>query len=93
MTSTMDLLGEGDTGSRILTARHISGEKSLGINNAVNTTLLCHSYSVQPDFGTYLAGKKLPCNSYEQKLGQIPETWCVRPKSGQGYLTAKLSQH
>ncbi|KAL0829224.1 hypothetical protein ABMA28_004053 [Loxostege sticticalis] len=56
MTSTMDLLREGDAGTRILTARHISADNAVkGLNNGVNTSLLCHSYSVQPDFGSYLA--------------------------------------
>ncbi|XP_026752682.2 organic solute transporter alpha-like protein [Galleria mellonella] len=52
----MDLLGEASSETRILTARHISAEKALpDTNNAVNTTLLCYSYSMQPDFGSYLA--------------------------------------
>ncbi|XP_059045055.1 organic solute transporter alpha-like protein [Achroia grisella] len=52
----MDLLSESSSENRILTARHISAEKTLPeTNNAVNTTLLCYSYSIQPDFGSYLA--------------------------------------
>ncbi|VVC95392.1 unnamed protein product [Leptidea sinapis] len=53
----MDLLAsESSSSSRILTARHVSAEiRHPEVNNAVNTTsaLLCHSYSVLPDFGSY----------------------------------------
>lgn len=53
----MDQLSEA-SGPRILTARHISAEKAmLEENNAVNTTLLCHTYSTQPHFGSYFEGK------------------------------------
>lgn len=42
---------------RILTARHISDEKAiLAQNNAVNSTLLCHTYSIQPHFESYFEG-------------------------------------
>lgn len=69
MTSTMDLLREGDAGTRILTARHISADNAVkGLNNGVNTSLLCHSYSVQPDFGSYLAGKR---NSGKKKMTNL----------------------
>ncbi|KAM3961531.1 organic solute transporter alpha-like protein [Aphomia sociella] len=51
----MDLLSEASSETRILAARHISPEKSLPETNiAVNTTLSCYSYSIQPDFGSYL---------------------------------------
>lgn len=52
----MDSLSEASSGSgRVLTARHISADKALPhANNRINTTMLCHSYSVQPDFNTYL---------------------------------------
>uniref|UniRef100_A0A2A4JWS4 Organic solute transporter alpha-like protein n=1 Tax=Heliothis virescens TaxID=7102 RepID=A0A2A4JWS4_HELVI len=50
----MDLSGEASSGPRILTARHISADKSLPeSNNAINTTLLCHSFSQHPDFASY----------------------------------------
>lgn len=53
----MDQLSE-ESGTRILTARHISPEKALlAQSNAVNTTLLCHTYSIQPHFETYYEGK------------------------------------
>lgn len=53
----MDLLSEASSGTRVLTARHISADKSLpSENNAINTTLLCHNLSLAPDFGTYTAG-------------------------------------
>lgn len=54
----MDIFSEASSDSRVLAARHISAEKPIPkMNNAINTTLLCHSYTIQPDFGTYLAGK------------------------------------
>ncbi|XP_073946257.1 organic solute transporter alpha-like protein [Choristoneura fumiferana] len=50
----MDLQSEASSEKRILIARHISAEKALDVpNNAVNTTFLCHSYTLQPDFRTY----------------------------------------
>lgn len=50
----MDLLSEGSSGSRVILARHISAGKSLPeSNNEINSTLLCHTYSNYPDFGTY----------------------------------------
>ena len=53
----MDLLSEASSGPRLLAARHISADPPLQeVNNAINTTLLCHTYSLQPDFATYLAG-------------------------------------
>lgn len=53
----MDQLSEA-SGPRILTARHVSAEKAmLEENNAVNTTLLCHTYSTQPHFESYYEGK------------------------------------
>lgn len=53
----MDLSGEAGSGTRILTARHISPDKSLPETNiAINSTLLCHSYSQNPDFATYYSG-------------------------------------
>ncbi|XP_063894514.1 organic solute transporter alpha-like protein [Helicoverpa armigera] len=52
----MNLSGEASSGPRILTARHISADKSLPeSNNAINTTLLCHSYSQHPDFASYFS--------------------------------------
>lgn len=52
----MDLFSEA-SGPRIVTARHISAEKAmLAQNNAVNTTLLCHTYSIQPHFESYFEG-------------------------------------
>ncbi|CAH0727088.1 unnamed protein product, partial [Brenthis ino] len=52
----MDLLSEASNGQRVLVARHISADPPLQeVNNAINTTLLCHSYSLQPDFTSYLA--------------------------------------
>lgn len=52
----MDQLSEA-SGPRILTVRHISAEKAmLAQNNAVDTTLLCHTYSVQPHFESYFEG-------------------------------------
>ncbi|CAH2090428.1 unnamed protein product [Euphydryas editha] len=52
----MDLLSEASNGPRVLVARHISAETPLPeVNNAINTTLLCHSYNLQPDFFSYLA--------------------------------------
>ena len=54
----MDLSLEASNGPRILTARHISADKSLPETNiAINTTLLCHSYSQNPDFASYYSGK------------------------------------
>lgn len=59
----MDQFGEA-SGQRILTARHISVEKSLQAQtNAVNTTLLCNTYSSQPHFESYFEGK-LVANPY-----------------------------
>lgn len=52
----MDLLSEASSGPRILAARHISAEKAISVENAVNTSLLCHSYSLQPDVGSYVEG-------------------------------------
>ncbi|CAD0197843.1 unnamed protein product [Chrysodeixis includens] len=50
----MDLLSEASSGTRVLTARHISADKQFPDSNiAVNTTFLCHSYSLNPDFGSY----------------------------------------
>ncbi|XP_050344401.1 organic solute transporter alpha-like protein [Nymphalis io] len=52
----MDLLSAESSGTRVLAARHISAETPLPeVNNAINTTLLCHSYSLQPDFASNLA--------------------------------------
>ncbi|KAJ0176057.1 hypothetical protein K1T71_008231 [Dendrolimus kikuchii] len=52
----MDLFSEASGGGgRVLTPRHISVDKAIPhANNHVNTTVLCHSYSVQPDFNTYI---------------------------------------
>lgn len=58
----MDLLSEASNGQRVLVARHVSADPPLQeVNNAINTTLLCHSYSLQPDFASYLAGNTLKC--------------------------------
>lgn len=51
----MDLLSEASNGPRVLTARHIS-DIPPEINHPINTTLLCHTYSLQPDFASYTAG-------------------------------------
>ncbi|XP_013194956.2 organic solute transporter alpha-like protein [Amyelois transitella] len=51
----MDLLSEGSSEPRILAARHLSGKTLPETNNAVNTTLLCYDYSLQPDVGSYVA--------------------------------------
>ncbi|CAK1543162.1 unnamed protein product [Leptosia nina] len=51
----MDLLSEASQGSRVLAARHVVDNRVPEINNAVNTTLLCHSFSITPDTGTYFA--------------------------------------
>ncbi|KOB72791.1 Organic solute transporter alpha-like protein [Operophtera brumata] len=51
----MDIFSEGSRDSRVLAARHISEKPIPKMDNAINTTLLCHSYTIQPDFGTYLA--------------------------------------
>ncbi|XP_075976648.1 organic solute transporter alpha-like protein [Anticarsia gemmatalis] len=52
----MDLLSEASSGSRVLIARHISADKSPPeTNNAINSTMLCHSYSNHPDFASYYA--------------------------------------
>lgn len=54
------MYGEGNSENRVLAARHISPEKPLPqSNNAINSTVLCHTYTLQPDFGTYLAGKSI----------------------------------
>ncbi|XP_063538607.1 organic solute transporter alpha-like protein 2 [Cydia strobilella] len=51
----MDLQSEASQETRILIPRHVSAEKALAAsNNAVNTTFLCHSYTLQPDFRTYV---------------------------------------
>ncbi|CAG9583283.1 unnamed protein product [Danaus chrysippus] len=57
----MDLLSEASNGPRVLTARHIS-DIPQEINNPINTTLLCHTYSLQPDFASYTA--VLKSNAY-----------------------------
>ncbi|CAH1636831.1 unnamed protein product [Spodoptera littoralis] len=52
----MNLSGEASSGPRVLTARHISADISLPeTNNEINSTLLCHSYDLDPDFETYFA--------------------------------------
>ncbi|XP_045499502.1 organic solute transporter alpha-like protein [Colias croceus] len=52
----MDLYSEASSGARVLTARHVSVDVRLpDTNNAINTTLLCHSYSLAPDIGTYIS--------------------------------------
>ncbi|XP_052741945.1 organic solute transporter alpha-like protein [Bicyclus anynana] len=48
----MDLLSAASNG--VAAARHLSSVPP-ELNNAVNTTLLCHSYSLQPDFASYFA--------------------------------------
>ncbi|KAJ8720289.1 hypothetical protein PYW07_012332 [Mythimna separata] len=56
----MDLSGEASSGTRILTARHISADKSLPETNiAINSTLLCHSHSPNPDFASYFSALHL----------------------------------
>lgn len=56
----MDLQSEASSEKRILIARHISAEKAFDApNNAVNTTFLCHSYTLQPDFRTYVEGNAI----------------------------------
>lgn len=57
----MDILKEAVTSAgKVVAARHISGGKSHpDLKHEINTTLLCHSYSFLPDFGSYFAGK---CN-------------------------------
>ncbi|OWR50154.1 organic solute transporter alpha protein [Danaus plexippus plexippus] len=57
----MDLLSEASNGPRVLTARHIS-DIPPEINHPINTTLLCHTYSLQPDFASYTA--VLKSNAY-----------------------------
>ncbi|KAG6450210.1 hypothetical protein O3G_MSEX006452 [Manduca sexta] len=51
----MDLIYENVSGaSKVVAARHINVEKSFpNMNNEVNSTLLCYSYNLQPDFGSY----------------------------------------
>ncbi|CAB3247261.1 unnamed protein product [Arctia plantaginis] len=50
----MDLYSEASSGTRSLTPRHISADKVLPeINNAINSTLLCHKYSNNPEFASY----------------------------------------
>lgn len=59
VAKAMDLLSKGGSGSsgRVLAARHITAEQAVpAANNAINTTLICHSMDIQPDFETYLAG-------------------------------------
>ncbi|KAL4715611.1 hypothetical protein ACJJTC_006190 [Scirpophaga incertulas] len=52
----MDLSADPYVGVRNLSPRHISADKTNSkLNDAFNTTLLCHNYSLQPDFGSYLA--------------------------------------
>ncbi|XP_022118989.2 organic solute transporter alpha-like protein [Pieris rapae] len=48
----MDLVSEASSGSRVLAARHIATQLP-DVNKAINTTLLCHSYSITPDTGSY----------------------------------------
>ncbi|XP_068630195.1 organic solute transporter alpha-like protein [Battus philenor] len=51
----MNLLSEESSGVRILAARHVSTDKTLPeTNNALNTTLLCHNFTLEPDFNSYL---------------------------------------
>lgn len=53
----MDLSVEASSGTRVLTARHISPDKSFPETDiAINSTLLCHSYSQNPDFASYFSG-------------------------------------
>lgn len=54
----MDLYSEASGGTRSLTPRHISADKVLPETNyAINSTLLCHKYSNNPDFASYYSGK------------------------------------
>ncbi|CAH2248076.1 jg12758 [Pararge aegeria aegeria] len=48
----MDLLSAASNG--VAAARHLSSAPP-EVNNAINTTLLCHSYTLQPDFASYFA--------------------------------------
>lgn len=52
------IYSEANNDSKTVFTRHISAEKAIPKPSiAINTTVLCHSYTIQPDFGTYLAGK------------------------------------
>lgn len=54
-----DIFSEANGDSKAIFYRHtITTEKSIPIKNiATNTSkLLCQTYTIQPDFGTYLAG-------------------------------------
>ncbi|CAG4945866.1 unnamed protein product [Parnassius apollo] len=50
----MSLISGESSRVRILAARHISTDKTLPeLSNAMNTTLRCHNFSLQPDFNSY----------------------------------------
>ncbi|CAG9100939.1 unnamed protein product [Plutella xylostella] len=52
----MDLLSEATSGGgRVLAARHITADQAVPeVNNAVNTSLVCHSMDFMPDFKSYM---------------------------------------
>ncbi|XP_045536893.1 organic solute transporter subunit alpha [Papilio machaon] len=47
-------LSEESSGDGILASRHVSPETTHHENNAMNTTLLCHNFTLEPDFISYL---------------------------------------
>lgn len=66
----MGALSEESSGVRILAARHISTDKTPPESNAVNTTLLCHNFTLEADFNTYMTGNVcLYCLFWHSILG------------------------
>ncbi|CAK1582712.1 unnamed protein product [Parnassius mnemosyne] len=50
----MSLLSEESSGVKILAARHVSTDKTLPeLSDAMNITLRCHNFSLQPHFTSY----------------------------------------
>ncbi|KPJ20021.1 Organic solute transporter subunit alpha [Papilio machaon] len=68
-------LSEESSGDGILASRHVSPETNHHENNAMNTTLLCHNFTLEPDFISYLTEK-----AWEGKRTKIraPERTLIR---------------
>lgn len=77
MDLALGLLNETSNVNKTVVQRHIAGVSEhlepipVKMSNAINTTDVCHGYTIQPDFGTYLAGKKKNVVGKESEIPSI----------------------